>query len=218
MMVAQIVEKRRLSSPAMTPQALAWESRNKRLWMGSRDLRRIYAIDPENGTVLQEQETPGIPWAAVAINGELRFTIGEDPDDDRYVYRYTPKEGFSKIFACPDFTGSYLSFDGNNLYLSQWYKKRVLKFDDKGNVIREIDAGGEICGHTFANGSLYILRGQEQPNEDWRIARVNLEKERLVVDDIAVVPFACRSLTFDGELFWSNYRAKDTIVSFTLPK
>ena len=36
-------------------------------------------------------------------------------------------------------------------------------------------------------------------------------------EDIAVVPFACRSLAFDGELFWSNYRAKDKIVSFVLP-
>jgi len=103
-------------------------------------------------------------------------------------------------------------------YMSQWYKKRVLKFDDEGNVIREVDVGAEICGHAFVNDSLYVLRGQEQPNEDWRIARVNLEKERLVVEDIAVVPFACRSLTFDGELFWSNYRAKDTIISFALPK
>jgi outer membrane protein assembly factor BamB len=210
-----ITERGRFPSPAPAPQALAWDG--NKLWMGSRDLRRIYAIDPENGTVLKEQETPGIPWAAVALNGELRFTIGEDPDDDRYVYRYTPEQRFSKMFACPDFTGSYLSFDGNNLYLSQWYKKRVLKFDDKGNVIREIDVGGEICGHTFANGSLYVLRGQEQPNEDWRIARANLQEETSDPEDIAVVPFACRSLTFDGELFWSNYRAKDTIISFALP-
>jgi hypothetical protein len=101
--------------------------------------------------------------------------------------------------------------------MSQWYKKRVLKFDHQGNVIHEIDVGGEICGHTFANGSLYVLRGQEKPNEDWRIARVNLHKETPAVEDIAVIPFASRSLAFDGELFWSNYRAKDTIISFTLP-
>jgi hypothetical protein len=121
------------------------------------------------------------------------------------------------MFACPDFTGSYLSFDGKNLHMSQWYKKQVLKFDDKGNVLREIDVRAEISGHVFANGSLYVLRGQEQPNEDWRIARVDLQEETPAVQDIAVVPFACRSLTFDGELFWSNYRAKDTIISFTLP-
>ena len=214
---AKIVEKRRLVSPAVTPQALAWDSRNKTLWMGSRDLRQIYAIDPENGTVLKQQEAPGIPWAAVALNGELRFTIGEGADDDRYIYRYTAADGFSKMFACPEFTGSYLSFDGKNLYMNQWYKKRVLKFDEDGNVIREIAVGAEICGHAFVNGSLYVLRGQEQPNEDWRIARLNLEQGIPTVKDIAIVPFACRSLTFDGELFWSNYRAKDTVIAFALP-
>ena len=214
---AQIIEKRRLPSPATTPQALAWDSKNNVLWMGSRDLRRIYAIDPENWTLLEEKEAPGIPWAAVTTNGEVRFTIGEGADDDRYVYRYTAEAGFSKRFACPEFTGSYLSFDGRNLYLSQWYKHRILKFDANGKVIDQIVIGAEICGHTFAEGSLYVLRGQEQPNEDWQIARLNPQDETPEVKDVAVVPFACRSLTFDGELFWSNYRAKDTIISFALP-
>ena len=90
-------------------------------------------------------------------------------------------------------------------------------FDEKGNVIREIDVGAEICGHTFANGLLYVLRGQEKPKEDWRITRLNPQEETPVAEDIAVVPFASRSLTFDGELFWFNYRAKDTIISFALP-
>src|SRR5215469_15821435 len=214
---AQITEKSRFASSATTPQALAWDSRSKTLWIGSRDLRRIYVIDRENGTVLKQQESPGIPWAAVVLNGELRFTIGEGADDDRYIYRYTVEAGFSKMFACPEFTGSYLSFDGRNLYLSQWYKHRILKFDENGNVIREIDVGAEICGHTFACGCLHLLRGQEQPNENWRIARLDPQEETPDVQDIAAVPFACRSLTFDGELFWSNYRAKDTIISFALP-
>jgi outer membrane protein assembly factor BamB len=213
----QVTEKRRITSPAITPQALTWDGRNKTLWIGSRDLSRIYAIDPQNGTVLKEQEAPGIPWAAVMLNGEFRFTIGVGPDDDRYIYRFTPEGGFSKMFACPDFTGSYLSFDGKNLYMSQWYKKRVLMFDDEGCVIREIDVGAEICGHVFANGALYVLRGQEKPNEDWRIARLDSKEKIPAVQDIAVVPFASRSLTFDGELFWSNHRAKDTIISFALP-
>ncbi|HEX5489955.1 MAG TPA: hypothetical protein VFX07_01725 [Candidatus Udaeobacter sp.] len=218
MTLPQVIEKGRIISPATTPQALAWDRRNKTLWMSSRDLRRIYLIDPENGTVLQQQEAPGIPWAAVLLNGELRFTIGEGPDDDRYIYRYSAEDGFSKMFACPEFTGSYLSFDGNHLYMSQWYEKRVLKFDDEGSVIREINVGAEICGHTFVNGSLYVLRGQEKPSEDWRIARLNPQEETPAVEDIAVVPFASRSLAFDGQRFWSNHRAKATIISFTLPK
>jgi outer membrane protein assembly factor BamB len=217
MTLPQIIEKRRLVSPATTPQALAWDERNKTLWMSSRDLRRIYVVEPENGTVLQQHDAPGIPWAAVVLNGELRFTIGEGADDDRYIYRYTAEDGFSKMFACPEFTGSYLGFDGNDLYMSQWYKGRILKFDDNGNVIREVNVGAEICGHTFVNGSLYVLRGQEKPDEDWRIARLNPKEEVPAVEDIAVVPFASRSLAFDGERFWSNYRAKDTIISFTLP-
>jgi hypothetical protein len=212
-----ITERRRSPSPAVMPQALAWHAGT--LWMGSRDLRRIYAIEPEKWTVLEERDTPGIPWAAVATNGTLRFTIGEGPDDDRYILRFVPDVGFSETdrIACPEFTGSYLSFDGEHLYLSQWYKHRILKLDSNGNILRVIDVGAEICGHTFVDGLIYVLHGTEQPNEEWRIARLDPRQETPKVEDIAVVPFASRSLTFDGEHFWSNYRAKDMIISFALP-
>jgi outer membrane protein assembly factor BamB len=212
----EIIERRRFSSPARTPQALAWDGHV--LWMGSRDLRRIYAIDPEKGTVVEEREAPGIPWAAVSTNGTLRFTIGEGPDDDRYIRTYDSASGFGEDrIACPEFTGSYLSFDGDHLYLSQWYNHRILKLDASGNILRIIEVGAEICGHAFVDGSIYVLHGKEQPNEDWRIARLDPRQDTPEVEDIAVVPFASRSLTFDGEHFWSNYRAKDMIISFALP-
>ena len=211
----EIIERRRFSSPR-TPQALAWDGNV--LWMGSRDLRRIYAIDPKKGTVVEEREAPGIPWAAVSTNGTLRFTIGEGPDDDRYIRTYDSAHGFGEDrIACPEFTGSYLSFDGDHLYLSQWYKHRILKLDASGNILRIIEVGAEICGHAFVDGSIYVLRGKEQPNEDWRIARLDPRQDTPEVEDIAVVPFASRSLTFDGEHFWSNYRAANEIVSFALP-
>ena len=163
-----------------------------------------------------ELDPPGIVWAAVATNGAMHFTIGEGADDDRYVYRYSGGS-FKKLFACPDFTGSYLSFDGNNLYLSQWYEKRILKLDQEGTIVRKIDIGAEICGHTFVDGIIYVLRGIEKPNEDWRIARLDPREETPEIKDLAVVPFACRSLTFDGENFWSNYRAANETVCFSLP-
>src|SRR4051812_20505135 len=75
-----ITETRRLQSPAVTPQALAWH--DGALWMGSRDLRRIYKIDSKTWTVVQELEPPGIPWAAVSLGEVLRFTVGQGPDDD----------------------------------------------------------------------------------------------------------------------------------------
>jgi hypothetical protein len=212
-----IIERGRFPSPAPTPQALAWDG--GKLWMGSRDLSRIYAIDPKEWKVLEEKEPPGIPWAAVATNGTLCFTIGEGPNDDRYIRRFVPKAGFSKTdrIACPEFTGSYLSYDGEHLYLSQWYKHRLLELDANGNIIRIIDVDAEISGHAFVNRMIYVLRGTEQEGETWTIARLDPREEKPEVKDIAVVPFACRSLTFDGERFWSNYRAKDTIISFVVP-
>jgi hypothetical protein len=212
-----IAERQRLPSPTPTPQALAWQ--NNSLWIGSRDLRRVYAVNVKTWTVTEEAEAPGIPWAAVATGETLRFTIGEDPDDDRYIQRYVPQTGFlqTERIACPEFTGSYLSYDSEHLYLSQWYKHRILKLDPNGNIAGMIEIGAEISGHVFVNGLIYVLRGTEQNGESWRIARLDPREETPAVQDLAAVPFPCRSLTFDGENFWTNYRAKDTIISFALP-
>jgi hypothetical protein len=215
MSLPSVVEQRRLRAPTVTPQALAWDG--QALWMSSRDLGTLYKMDIAEWKAVAQIDPPGIVWAAVATNGSMHFTIGKGLNDDRYVYRYTPKDGFSKLFACPDFTGSYLSYDGEHVYLSQWYEKRILQYEQNGNITRTIDIGAEICGHTFVNGALYVLRGREKPAEDWRIARLEPRERAREIEDLAVVPFASRSLTFDGERFWSNYRAQDTTIAFTLP-
>jgi len=219
MVESEIIEMRRLPSPAVMPQALAWDGKRGVLWMGSRDLRRVYGIDPVDWKVVENIEAPGIPWAAVATNGTVRFSIGEGTNDDRYIRSFVPNTGFSKTerIACPEFTGSYLSYDGERLYLSQWYKHRILKLDAKGNILRAINVGAEISGHTFVDGMIYVLRGTEQNGESWTIARLDLRQETPEVKELATVPFACRSLTFDGEHFWSNHRAANEIISFVLP-
>ena len=168
--------------------------------------------------MLEETVAPGIPWAAVSTDGIIRFTIGEDPEDDRYLRSYDPASGFGEDrIACPEFTGSYLSFDGEHLYLSQWYKHRILKLDVTGNILRVIDVGAEICGHVFVDGLIYVLRGIEKPNDDWRIARLDPRQETPNVQDLARVPFPCRSLTFGRAYFWTNHRAANEIVSFAQP-
>ncbi len=217
-MLPAISERRRLLSPAATPQALAWHSGS--LWMGSRDLQRVYGINVETWSVFAEKEAPGIPWAAVSIGEALRFTIGEGREDDRYIRRFVSATGFSKNdrLTCPELTGSYLSYDGEHLYLSQWYKHRILMLNASGDILRAIDVGAEICGHVFIDGLIYVLRGTEQGEEDWSIARLNPEEETPQVEEVARVPFQCRSLTFDGAHFWTNHRAHDEIVSFDLPK
>ena len=187
--------------------------------MGSRDLRRIFVLEPTAWTVLREEEAPGIPWAAVSTGADLWFTIGEGAEDDRYLRRYVPGQGFSETerIACPDLTGSYLSYDGEHLHLSQWYKKRILQLDSSGGILRAFDVGAEICGHVFVDGMIYVLRGTEQGNEDWRMARFDPRQETPEVRDVARVPFACRSLAFDGAHFWTNHRAANETVSFDLP-
>jgi hypothetical protein len=212
-----IAEGHRLLSPAPTPQALAWHG--DALWIGSRDLRRIYGINLKTWTVFEETEAPGIPWAAVSAGEDLWFTIGEGPEDDRYLRRYLPGKGFSPTerIPCPEFTGSYLSYDGNYLYLSQWYKHRILKLDPSGNALRVIDVHAEICGHVFVDGLIYVLRGTEQGEGDWRIARLDPREETPQIEELARVPFQSRSLAFDGESFWTNHRDANEIVLFTLP-
>src|SRR2546421_13063588 len=213
MTLPTIKERKRFRSPTVTPQALAWDG--KQLWMSSRDLGFLYKLNVDGSKIVDEIDPPGVVWAAVATNGAMHLTIGKGLNDDRYVYRYSGGD-FSKLFACPDFTGSYLSYDGEHLYLSQWYEKRILKYDENGNIIRKIDIGAEISGHTFVDGLIYVLRGEEKPNEDWRISRLDPREETPDVQDLAQVPFACRSLTHDGANFWTNHRAADEIVSFVL--
>src|SRR4030095_15000745 len=209
--MTEIIKQRRISSPTVTPQALAWDGGH--LWLSSRDLGTLYKVDVKAWKIVDEIDPPGVVWAGVSLgNTEMRFTIGKGLNDDRYVYRYTADNGFTKLFACPDFTGSYLSFDGEHLYLSQWYKGRLLKYYADGKGLREMDVGAEICGHTFVDGMLYVIRGRENKDvpgkaEEWRIARLNPREQKPQVQDLATIPFASRSLTFDGKKFWSNHRA-----------
>jgi hypothetical protein len=216
--LSTITEKQRLASPAPAPQALTWDG--SALWMGSRDVRRIYGIEVKTWTVFEEREAPGIPWAAVSTPEGLRVTSGEGPEDDRYLRRYLPGKGFSENerIPCPEFTGSYLSYDGEHLYLSQWYKHRILKLDQGGNILREIAIQAEICGHVFVDGLIYVLRGTEQGEGDWRIARLDPREETPPIEELARVPFQCRSLTYDGNHFWTNHREAAQIISFILPE
>jgi hypothetical protein len=209
----------RKQAPTVTPQALAWDG--KYFWMSSRDLGTLLKIDGETWKMMEEFDPPGVIWAGVSTNDGWRFTIGKGLNDDRYIYRFSPDEGFRKLFACPDFAGSYLSFDGQHSYFSQWYTGLIHQVDDSGKILRTLEAGAEVCGHTFVDGKLYVLRGRENKDvpgksEEWCIARLDPREKSPEIEDLATVPFAARSLTHDGEKFWSNHRAANETISFTI--
>src|SRR4051812_28558942 len=186
MTLPTIIERKRFASPAPAPQALAFFRGN--LWMGSRDVRRLYQLDPKSGDVLSEHECPGIPWAAVATRDVLRFTMGFGADDDRFIMEFDEefpdgnsdeegRDGLPGKFACPEFTGSYLSWDGDKLYLSQWYMHRLLEVGAGGSFGRSIDVADEVSGHTVANRKIYVLRGTEENGENWRMASFDPSEE-----------------------------------------
>jgi len=92
--------------------ALAWEGDT--LWFSSRDTRRIYALNGPTWTVGWETESPGTPWGLTVVGKELRVVSGETAEDNRFIRRCVPGQGYDPSFgwACPDDCGSHLGYNG----------------------------------------------------------------------------------------------------------
>jgi len=211
-----IQEVRRLASPAPEPQALAWDGST--LWLGSRKTKVIHALDPVTWTVGWQTTAPGTPYGLAAMNGELRVICG-DAEDSRTIRRCVPRQGFDEKFSwpCPDDTGSHLSFDGQTLYVSQWYPRKIIAVGAAGKTGRILHAPHGICGHTWVDGVFYLITTDAEDTLEYWLTRVDPRPGTPEVDDIARVPFPARALAFDGESFWTNHRAANQIVSFARP-
>ena len=215
--VETVTELRRMPSPAPEPQSLAFDG--TRLWMGSRATRRLYAIDPATWAARDEGEAPDTPWGMTVVGDELRVIHSHGPDDDRVVSRFIPGHGFTSAgaFDAPEHTGSQLSWDGDVLYISQWYNRRLLGVDRTGAILSTIEAPHGICGQVVVDGRFYLLTTDDEDAGDYWITRIDARGAAPVVDDIAVVPFRARALAFDGERFWTNHREAHEIVAFARP-
>lgn len=214
-----IKELQRLASPAPKPQSIAWDGSH--LWMGSRDTKRIYAIDPTTWQVKWETAAPGIPWGMTVVDGgELRVVSGETAEDNRIIRRCIPWHGFDPVFGipCPDYTGAQLGWDGRRLHLSQWYPKKVLVLGAEGQVERVIPVPHGICGQVIVDGVIYLVTTDAEETTDYWLTRVDPRPATVKIEDIARVPFAARALAWDGKAFWTNHREQDQIVSFARPE
>ena len=210
-----IKELSRLPSPAPRPQALACDGTT--LWMGSLETQRLYAIDTEHWTVGEEAQAPGRPYGLAVVGDELRALCGTPEDDDRYIHRFVPGHGFKKLFACPEDTGSQLSYDGEFLYMSQWYKRRILELDAQGSVRRTIALNHQICGQVIVDGAFYAVTVEDETTNDYWLTRVDARGDSVECKDLLRIPFAARALAFDGERFWTNHRENHEIVAFAKP-
>jgi len=212
--MTEIEEVLRMLSPAPRPQSLAFA--DQVLWMGSIDTCRLYAIDPVHWTVREEAKAPGKPWGMTVAGDELRVLCGEGDDDTRIIRKYIPGRHFHHDWQipAPNDTGSQLGFDGDRLYVSQWYNKKILSIDDSGKVGTIIDVPRGICGQVIVHGIFYLLTTDDEDSNDYFITRVDDRDGKPKVEDVAHVPFQGRALAFDGQKFWSNHREKNEIVAF----
>lgn len=212
-----IREVERRASPAPKPQSLAWDGST--LWMGSKETKRIYAIDPETWTVKWEAGAPGTPWGMTALRGELRVLCGETAEDNRVIRRCVPSQGFDAKFGipCPDDTGSQLGWDGKNLHVSQWYPKKVHTIDAEGKVLRTISVPHGICGQVIVDGVIYLVTTDAEETTEYWLTRVKSGAGKdgaPEIEDVARIPFQARALAWDGKQFWTNHREQNQIVAF----
>jgi hypothetical protein len=209
-----VEELLRLPSPAPKPQSLAFDG--IALWMGSRETRRLYALDPNTWTVREEAEAPGTPWGMTVVGDELRVLCGETEEDNRIVRRFIPGHGFKTTdgLPCPDDTGSQLGYDGDRLYVSQFYKRRILSLDENGAIGTTIVVPHDICGQVVAHGKFYLITTDQEDGGDYWLTRVDARTDPPQSEDLARIGFPARALAFDGERFWTNHREADQIVAF----
>ena len=184
--------------------------------MGSWDTDHLYAIDPQTWSVVDEVPAPGKPYGLAALNGELRVVVAIGEHDDRYLYRFVPGQGFdpkSKM-ACPDLTGSHLVSDGTTLYLAQMGNRRVVALDEQGTIQREIALPARTAGLGFANGTFYLISGDDEL-ENLHLATFDFQANTPDTVQLASIPFDARCLAFDGSAWWTSHREASEIVSFT---
>lgn len=186
--------------------------------MGSIETCRLYAIDPQHWTVRDEADVPGKPWGAASVGDELRVICGETEEDHRTIRRFVPGHGFKDdgAFRCPDDTGSQLAYDGDRLYVSQWYAKRIISLDAEGGTGSIVDLPHGICGQVVVNGVFYALTTDDEATDEYFITRIDARNGKPQIDDVARLGFAGRALAFDGTRFWSNHRERNEIVAFSI--
>lgn len=211
-----IRELQRLNSPFPKPQALYVDGDT--LWVSSRITRRIYALARNTLEITWETEVPEglIAWGLTKLGDELRAVVGGEggTDDVRTIRRIVPGRGFDASFrlACPEDSGSHLSFDGQSLNLSQWYPQKIIALDSAGRPWRVLLATHQICGHCYAQGAFWLVTTDNEETNDYWLTRFDPQNGKSV--DVARIGFPARALAFDGQHFWTNHREAHQIVCF----
>jgi hypothetical protein len=89
----------------------------------------------------------------------------------------------------------------------------LLGLDEQGNVVRRIDLPHQVCGQCYVDGSFYLVTTDDEDSGEYFLTKVSVNGAQRS-EDIARIPFAARSLAYDGARFWTNHREANQIVAF----
>lgn len=213
----QIHEVQRRPAPAGRCQPLALF--DGLLWTGSWETDRIYGLDPSTWSVVQDVPAPGKPYGIAALGEALHVVVSDGgEEDDRYLHRFTPREGFiadSKT-ACPQMTGSHIASDGKRLYLGQAHERRIVTLDAAYAVTQAFALSTRTGGFGFGPaGELYFLAA-DADFDNLTFGTLALKTGGSAFDAIAPIDPGCRSLAFDGSVWYTSNREAGEVVTFTV--
>lgn len=210
--LSSIEQLLQIPSPCPGPLGLACDGPN--LWVGSGETHRIYGLNARTGAVFEETKASGKPYGMCVTGDALRVIVAEE-NDDRYIRRYIFGKDFkSEKLPCPDLTGSFLAYDGDALFVSQRFDRRIVEIDAQGTPLRTLETPRQITGITIVAGRIYTVGSSDVKDPDYRLTRIDARSDEPEVVDVAAVPFVARGLAFDGARFWTHDRDALKIVAF----
>ncbi len=210
-----VTERSHHVAPGARPQPLALL--DGKLWVGSWETEHIYALDPKTWAVLDDVAAPGRPYGLTAHGDELRVVVSIGEEDDRFLYRFVPGQGFdlSSKTPCPATNGSHLASDGSKLYLCQATNQRIVELGPDASIVREIPLATRVAGMGFGPDGFYIIAADEE-FERLEFASLDIEESAPFPKLIAPMSDESRSLLFDGTAWWTCHREAGEIISFTV--
>jgi hypothetical protein len=213
MQTAQELDRR--PSPAARPHPLTFHG--GLLWMASWDTHRIYAIDPQSWEVRQEFEAPGQAFGISGYCEALLVVISHGDDDDRYLYKLLPEQGFdlSSKTPCPDLTGSHLTTRASTIFLGQMHYRRILVLKRDMTIERTIALPTACGGLSFGPGGRFYMISADDEFEDLHFGTLDITKDAPQFESIRALPEEARSLANDGTRWWTCLRDLNEIASFS---
>jgi sugar lactone lactonase YvrE len=144
--------------------------------------------------------------------------IAAEETDDRTIRRYIFGKDFKRdAIRCPDDTGSFLAYDGDEFFVSQRFDQRIVVIDEAGTALRAFPTPGQVTGMTIAGGRISLVITADTKSKEYKLVRVDARGAEPEVVELAAFPFVARSLGFDGTRFWTHDRDARQIVAFARP-